>query len=250
MANNFQMAVRGGIMVVTMIAIPLLAIFGKQIPELIEGIYRGNTKTDQWQARPAQPGTANNLGANQFAGPTQRPGLTEAPAFQPHDAGSLNSAHSPTPKIEPPPLITNAFQTAQPLPLSPSINGTNNSSTLNPARSNNLGQALPPNTLRDPAVSPAASHTAPADLNSVAFQQGQQRLRDLGVHYFKLETTGEATERYRAKCELRTAVNAQAVEFSSLHTDPLAALNDIIAQVERARGGRGPELQAQRGMLR
>ncbi len=257
-ANNFQMAVRGGIMVVTMVAIPLLAIFGKQIPELIQGIYRGNTKADQWQARPTQPGAAlaNNSTANGLAAQQSRPDLQSAPAFQPNAVGSLNPANSSAPKFEPPALATNAFQSAQPLQLSPAINNSPSNYTLNPARSNNLasnnlGQALPPSTLRDSAVSPAANHTAPAaDLNGTAFQQGQQRLRDLGVHFFRLETTGEATERYRAECELRTATNAPAMKFSSINDDPLAALNDIIGQVERTRGGRGPELQAQRGMLR
>jgi hypothetical protein len=250
MANNFQMAVRGGIMIVTMVTIPLLAIFGKQIPELIQGIYRGNTKTDEWQTRPTQPvaATGSNATANQLA--VHQPRGEMAPAFQPSSAGSLNPANSPAPKFEPPPLATNAFQAAQPLPLSPMINNTNHSNTLNPARSNNLGQALPPSTLRDSAVSPVANHAASADLNSAAFQQGQQRLRELGVHFFRLETTGEALERYRAECELRTAANAPAMKFSSINADPLTALNDIIGQVERTRGGRGTELQAQRGMLR
>lgn len=242
MANSFSMALRGGIMIVTMVAIPLLAIFGKQLPELIEGIYRGNTKTDQWQARPTQPvtATANNTVANQLAVQRQQPGLSDAPAFQASNSGSLNPANSTAPKIEPPPLATNAFQAAQPLPLNPAAN---------PARSNNLGQALPPSTLRDQAVSPAANHATSNDLSSAAFKQGQQRLRELGASYFKLETTGEATERYRAVCQIAPVGNNPVQTFTSVHVEPLTALNDVIAQIERARGGRGTELSAQRGPM-
>jgi len=254
MANSFQMALRGGIMIVTMVAIPLLAIFGKQLPELLEGIYRGNTQTDQWQSRPAQPVAAplSSAGANQLAMQQQRSDLSPAPAFQSGTAGSLNPALGSAPKIsEPPALSSNAFQAAQPLLLNPSSNNTSNN-----ARSNNLSQALPPSTLRDQHVSPAAMTrraAEPANLNSAAFQQGQQRLRELGASYFKLETTGEATERYRAVCQIATAANGQmqngpVQNYTSIHADPLTALNDVIAQIEQTRGGR-TELQAQRGTM-
>ncbi len=125
MANSFQMAVRAGIMIVTMVAIPLLAIFGKQLPELIEGIYRGNVKTDEWQTRPATPVAApvSNASVNQLAGQQQRADLTPAPAFQP-SAGSLNPALGTAPKIEPPPLAPSAFQAAQPLPINPTNTAT------------------------------------------------------------------------------------------------------------------------------
>lgn len=259
MANSFQLALRGGIMIVTMVAIPLLAIFGKQIPELLEGIYRGNTKTEQWQARPTQPvaATESKSVANQLAVQQQRPDLAAAPAFQPGTAGSLNPASTSVPKIEPPPLASNAFQSAQPLPLSPANNPVG-SNTLNPALNksiagNNLGQALPPSSLRDNQVNPAAMNrqaAEPANLNSATFQQGQQRLRDLGVTFFRLEATGEPSERYRADCEIRAAANSPGQKFTSLHADPLAALNDVIGQVERARGGRGVDMQAQRGVYR
>lgn len=229
MANSFQMALRGGIMIVTMVAIPLLAIFGKQLPELLEGIYRGNTKTEQWETRPGQPVAAptSNAGANQLAMQQQRADLTSAPAFQPGAAGSFSAAPSQPRKIEPPALISNAYQTAQPLP----INTTNSS-----PRSNNLSQALPPSTLRDQHVSPAGlTRTTPtADLNSAAFKQGQQRLRELGASYFKLETTGEATARYRAVCQI-AAPNRPVQNFTSIHTDALTALNDVISQIEGKR---------------
>lgn len=230
MANSFSMALRGGIMIVTMVAIPLLAIFGKQIPELIEGIYRGNTKTEEWQTRPAQPvaGPVSNAGANQLAMQQHRADLTPAPAFQAGTAGSLNPAYGVGSKnLEPPALSTNAFQTAQPLPLSPS-----NNQSYSP----NLGQALPPSTLRDQQVNPAAltRPAPPANLNSAAFQQGQQRLRELGASYFKLETTGEATERYRAVCQI-AAPNGPVQNFTSIHADALTALNDVISQIEGKR---------------
>jgi hypothetical protein len=244
MANSFQMALRGGIMIVTMVAIPLLAIFGKQLPELLEGIYRGNTKSEQWQARPAQTMAAapHAPGTNPAAAPAQHVGLSDAPAFQPSTTGSLNPTNTNAPKLEPPPLASNAFQSAQPLPLSPSMSSP---------RSNNLGQALPPSTLRDQAVNPAANHAAPmaTDLTSAAFKQGQQRLRELGASYFKLETTGEATERYRAVCQIAPVGNNPVQTFTSIHVEPLTALNDVIAQIERSRSGRSTELQAQRGTM-
>jgi hypothetical protein len=235
MANSFQMAVRASIMIVTMVAIPLLAIFGKQLPELIEGIYRGNTKTDEWQTRPAQPvaGPVSNASANQLAGQQQRPDLTPAPAFQAGAAGGSNPAYGLGSKnLEQPPLPNNSMQAAVPLPINPTTPNTTN--TL--PRSNNLGQALPPSTLRDPYVSPAGlNRPAPsADLNSAAFQQRQQRLRELGVSYFKLETTGEATSRYRAVCQIATP-NAPVQNFTSIHGDPLTALNDVISQIEGKR---------------
>jgi hypothetical protein len=235
MANSFQLALRGGIMIVTMVAIPLLAIFGKQIPELIEGIYRGNTKTDEWQTRPTQPvaGSVSNAGSNQLALQQQRSDLAPAPAFQPGTAGSLNPAYGQGSKnLEPPALATNVFQAAQPLPLSPANTNPANSSL----RGTNLGQALPPSSLRDPQVNPAAltRPAPPTDLNSVAFQRGQQRLRELGASYFKLETTGEATERYRAVCQI-AAPNQPVQNFTSIHTDALTALNDVISQIEGKR---------------
>jgi hypothetical protein len=235
MANSFQIALRSGIMIVTMVAIPLLAIFGKQLPELLEGIYRGNTKTEEWQTRPAQPvaGPVSNAGATQLAGQQQRADLTPAPAFQAGTNGGSAPAYGlGSRNLEPPALATNAFQTAQPLPLNTLNTNTPNSSP----RSNNLGQALPPNTLRDPHVNPTVltRPTPPADLNSAAFKQGQQRLRELGASYFKLETTGEATERYRAVCQI-AAPNQPVQNFTSIHADALTALNDVITQIEGKR---------------
>ncbi len=131
--------------------------------------------------------------------------------------------------LEPPAIATNSFQAAQPLQLSPSNTNPANSSL----RSTNLGQALPPSSLRDPQVNPAVltRPAPPTDLNSAAFQRGQQRLRELGASYFKLETTGEATERYRAVCQIATH-NGPVQNFTSIHTDALTALNEVISQIE------------------
>jgi hypothetical protein len=54
------------------------------------------------------------------------------------------------------------------------------------------------------------------------------------VSYFRLETTGEATQRYRAVCQI-AAPNAPVQNFNSLNADPLAALNDVITQIEGKR---------------
>jgi hypothetical protein len=104
-----------------------------------------------------------------------------------------------------------------------------------------LGSAAPPNGQLDPAVLPAG-YNAPVDQPAASgidrFTALQQRLRQLGVIRYNLETWGNAGRMYRFHCEALIDGRADFTQFfEATATEPLAAMSKALEQVELWRAG-------------
>ncbi len=212
MSEKIQLIFRSVIMLVTLIAIPLVAIFGKQFAEIARGWWQGNFELDQWQTRPS----ANAKPLDQRAEPRYQPEpvanhLSLAPRFTPTPTIPVTPNKSnPAPDLLPP----QSMQIAQPLTLKPN--------------SNKLDSSVTPTVLANPI---APTTTSPL-VQSEPFSIIQQRLRDLGTSYMKLELGADKSNRYRFYCEIPVA-GGPSKKFFAFDTDPLKSMQQVQQQVER-----------------
>jgi hypothetical protein len=213
MSEKIQLFFRSVIMLVTLIAIPLVAIFGKQLPDMARGWWQGNFELDQWQTRPS----ANAKPVDQRAEPRYQPDpvanhLSLAPRFTPTPTTSTVPATklTPAPDLLPP----QSMQMAQPLTLKPN--------------SNKLDSSVAPVVLANPV---APTTTSPL-VQTEPFAMIQQRLRDLGTSYMKLELGADKSNRYRFYCEIPVA-GGPSKKFFAFDTDPLKSMQQVQQQVER-----------------
>ncbi|MGC4006341.1 MAG: hypothetical protein QM811_25760 [Pirellulales bacterium] len=256
MANSFQLFVRAAIMLSCMVVIPLIALFNKQIPEFCSAIWNGQDRAATWQARPtggpapaAQPSTTSE----RFASQQSRSDLQEAPKFGAPDAPPTKSNTlpggfaPPTAGAKPEPAaprVLPELARAEPLSVGPANRGLPTGMTPPPSLAQQPPGAAPRTPIHDPFVRPSAADTADAAAVD-PLAAAQQRLRALGVGYFKLETTGEATIRYRCYCQVK-AGDGPVQDFQATHAVPLAAVQDVTDQIERwqatlkDRVGQGP----------
>ena len=65
------------------------------------------------------------------------------------------------------------------------------------------------------------------------FRGAEQKLRQLGATYYLLETLGPAGDSYRFFCKVAVSQNPdQVLAFFATNPDPLAAMDDVVRQVE------------------
>jgi len=246
MADSFKLTIRASIMLVTLIAVPLAAMFGKQLPELAMGWWRAQQQQSAWQTRPLAAGAAHDasnsaITAQQLAEQARRGDLTAAPpanasqgeiVLAPYQPPSFAGASSAA--VEPRRLPNNP---AQPLPPA---NFTALSET-NPA-----ARMAQPNAqtavYSTPVISNAPSRGGNGTSSNDYLQAAGQRLRQLGAGYYRLETDGAAGERFRCVCQVPSPDGAAAQTFQAIRSDPLAAMHDVAQQVEAWRAAQPASL--------
>jgi hypothetical protein len=105
-------------------------------------------------------------------------------------------------------------------------------------------------------LSPQASDVVPADyqsevepcINGNGYNKGQteanpfmamqDRLRQLGATYYLLETWGNQRQFYRFYCQMAVGGNSSYTHyFEATNANPLAAMADVLRQVEAWHGG-------------
>jgi hypothetical protein len=85
--------------------------------------------------------------------------------------------------------------------------------------------------IANPAVNSAQFSTNP-------FTAIQDRLRQLGATYFLLETWGNQRQYFRFYCQMAVGGNASYTHyFEATNLDPLAAMSDVLRQIEVWRSG-------------
>ena len=238
MQSSVGLAFRALVMLGCLALVPLLAIYGKQLPDFYRAV------VDAYKARTQQKG----------ADPLATLG-SDAPAWAPTN-DRANSSGSTQPqassgRVPPAPLApapwNNAAPIAQPL-------ASANGSTVAPAggvQPASFAAPLDSAKSADPIAtqSPAPGTTAapPAagapDSCSVQFRHIEKRLRELGATYYLLETWGPSGDRYRFYCTVALAGEGDSGHnrvFQAMDADPLQAMTNVLAQVEAFRAPATP----------
>ena len=201
-------ALRALIMLVFIIGIPLVAFNGSSLPDgakkMLEKVSSAIASVIPAKAADALP-EAPRFGANTPTPPA-------APA-QPLGGPSVFPAQSPT--------------AAQPA-LLPAGSGAQ------------FGQATS-NVVPVDYQSPLESNNKPSvGLQTAAtpFMAMQDRLRQLGATYYLLETWGNQRQFFRFYCQMAVGGNSAYTHyFEAINANPIQAMADVLAQVERWRGG-------------
>jgi len=242
MRSSAMVAIRGLIMLVTLIAVPALALFCKSVPTLLDKAVAdcerrlGVTLFSEGE----QPNNAPHDAADFH--------LTDAPRFE-ASAEPSNLAPVYTPAADPhaPPA---GAESPIPVHVPPSSNQTA-AASFETAPQGHPGAPMPnaalpgePNRI-DPQVSASAGAVAapaaqPAALPSQdRFTIIQARLRELGATYYLLESWGSNGTMYRFHCKMPLAGGDRHFQtFESIGPDPLAAMDTVLNQVEQWRAGR------------
>ncbi len=241
MHNPTVMAVRTFVLLGCLIALPLFAIFGKSAPDTVAAWLRKLTG-----------------GANQTASPIAASG--ESPVFRPGlTAQTTSAAPQAIALAGQQPLSGDPHQAPQPIPVA----GPPGPSRTQAQQSANWPNAVPPRNhgaadqraslasheqeQPAPSLSPinGVEGAAPVERRSSRFPQdyfrnAEQRLRELGATYYLLETLGPDGGQYRFVCKVAVAQNREPVAFFATENDPLAAMNNVIYQLEGWRSRLGP----------
>jgi len=236
MQSSLTVACRALVMLVCLIAIPLAALFGTQLPDLANRLL--DREWDLGSLLPREP-------------------LVEAPAF-----GSVAHGQAwdqPQPRAAPDDAGSGCASGTCRVGASPSDSRPGRLADFSASLA-----ALPDMPPGDAAVGvgagnrnlnderAAAGHRAhwteaEAGINQVAefrgdratdqFTQLQRRLRELGATYYLLETWGVRGELYRFHTRIAVGGNANYTRhFEATEPDALRAMRKVLAEVEAWRG--------------
>ena len=205
MQTSAMMAVRAVTLLVCLAAVPMLAIFGKDIPAVIKSLL---------QSYASNPAKINSSPAGETDPPVFRPGLLASnpaqgtPGATPvvESAGPMPAGASPARPLVP---ITATSHRAD----SPASAATNE---------NAQGSAMG-----------STGGTAAVGFPAGYFREAEQRLRELGATYYLLETLGPDSAGYRFFCKVALGSKPdETLAFFATDRDPLAAMHEVVRQVE------------------
>ena len=252
MQSSAVMAIRATVLLVCLVAVPVIAVCGKNAPEVVKSFLRDYT---------GGPAKAPAADTDSTDAPVFRPGLLAAAAgskvaqtggpapLSAHD--SLASAQALGNAGPPRPLSTPSSGPIAALQPRPSTNGQTGApiSTAD-------GQPGPEVTRvghqvenpvaglngSDPRIAPGPRGTEstnrfPPDY----FRSAETRLRALGATYYLLETLGPTGDQYRFICKVAAQGQPQQMlAFFAVESDALAAMNNVVRQVESWRSQLNP----------
>jgi hypothetical protein len=206
MQSSAMMAVRAVTLLFCLAAVPLLAIFGKNLPAAVKSLvqsYTNPAKNSPSQAERTDP-------------PVFRPGLL---------ASKSETATPPSTAVEDPGKTANVgILPAQPLvPVTAAMH-----------RENSAASSVSAGNTQTPAVpSISSSSTSPVGFPPGYFREFEVRLRQLGATYYRLETLEAQGSQYRFFCKVALGPGeAETLAFFATDRDPLAAIEQVIRQIE------------------
>jgi hypothetical protein len=259
MQSSTVMALRTLVMLASLLAVPLAAVFGtgswSRVEELI----------DQWRIKLAAQLDPNRVATSSdsaltpiapLAGPPIAP-LTAAEASQPAavapPAAALSEVTLPATATaaEVPPIAPPSQAAAEP-PAASEGPAAVNSSPLppkppfwpepTPTATTDAGSPDPAAspTRIDPQVQPAvyvaeAEPASPVPPPDSPDRMGwiQHRLQTLGAAFYRLETAGSAGEMFRFHCKMTSRTNPNYVRyFEATSSEPLRAMQHVLDQVD------------------
>ena len=242
MQSSTAIAFRALVMLICMISIPLFAIFGKDLPEVIKNLLAGRLVvrvTDPVpgnQTAAAAPTAGGNLPTrpnSPFSEPAayRAEGTAREPAgAQPTSirASAANSATAQPAGFQAPsesrPISPNEYPGRE---VSPAVNTSDQTASESPRMSSGVAGAVP-------VASGAGS-------DNEQFRRAEARLRELGATHYTLETWGSDNNRYRFVCKMAIGGNPGANRyFQAIEDDPWRAMNAVLQQVEAWRAQQQP----------
>jgi hypothetical protein len=201
-------ALRALIMLAFIIGIPLVALNGSSLPgqakKLLDKVW---------------PTIASFL-------PTKAAdSLPDAPRFGANSQS--RQAVSAQPSVAAPNSAAQPLAGAQPA-LLPAGSGTHAGQADSNVLPVDYQSPLEPNKLTSPGLQATAN----------PFMAMQDRLRQLGATYYLLETWGNQRQFFRFYCQMAVGGNSTYTHyFEAINANPMQAMADVLAQVERWRGG-------------
>ena len=205
MQSSTTVACRALVMLACLVAIPLAAVFGTSLPDIVRGVLKG-----RWGPNAA----------------SARETLGEAPPFR-----STAEAAPPGGNGEgsmPTDGLTGGQNAARGWPLQP-VRSADPSAPKPPAAPDDLPIEPFPDRADSYDLVPVAVSTPPTD----RFASVQQRLRELGATYYLLESWGSQGQLHRFYCRMAIGGNpSYARHFEATDPDPLGAMAKVLQQVE------------------
>jgi hypothetical protein len=263
MQSSTAIAIRALVMLIVLISVPLFAIFGKNLPEVIKGLLDGRSLV-------LTPSSGQNTAGNTAA--PSNPFAQSVPYRATPDsggssaaAGGENSADVRSSRAGAGPLATQpaSFQApseAAPIgqdafanrdlkvgPAPASVNSANG--RMEPAQprfGNTMDTSLSPSdrqwgtpaTTRpnEMAAAPVVLPNATTNAGDEKFHRAEARLRELGATYYMLESWGADNSQYRFVCKMAMNGNPGMNQFfQATKNDAWGAMEDVLAQVEQWR---------------
>jgi hypothetical protein len=205
MQSSAMMAVRAVTLFTCLAAVPLLAIFGKNLPAVIKSYFHSFT-------------------TNSTRHTTTLTERTDPPVFRPGLLASKSDVERPpsTPAVDGVTKLNAGVLPARPLvPIDATVHRAD--SPTAPVIDRN------PQT---PAVSshgPSPKPGFPPDY----FRDAELRLRQLGATYYLLETVDADAGLYRFFCKVALGSKPdETLAFFATDRDPLAAMHQVVRQIE------------------
>jgi hypothetical protein len=236
MQSQAAVTIRGLVMFVTLVAVPGLALFCKSVPTLID---QGLTEFQSrfgfslldgvWKTNPASNSETAALPWG------------EAPPFEPSPASATATTAVAEPMPGPPANRNPPASLPTSSPAAPPAGDVARAVSYDaPLAKAGLPAAPPAASTSEPGriepgqVEPLSPH---ADGNR--FAQIQARLREVGASYYLLESWGTEQTLFRFHCRMPLAGgDGHFRTFESTQSDPLAAMEAVLTQVEQWRASR------------
>jgi hypothetical protein len=203
MQSSAMMALRAITLLACLAAVPLLAIFGKNLPAAIKSLLRQYT-TDQVE----------------HASSTER---ADPPVFRP----GLLASKSENESLPGAPAVEGAKINAGVLPAQPLVPVATATHRVDSATSPVTNRSAPA-----PAVS-SSSEASASGFPAGYFREAEQRLRQLGATYYLLETLDPQASQYRFFCKVALGPKEdETLAFFATDRNPLAAMHQVVRQIE------------------
>ncbi len=251
--SSTVVAVRGLVMLVCLVLVPVAAFCGGSFPAVVKAIQSGRWPTLADFRHSAEPPPSAATVAPRFVPPAAKtvpqPVGPQALGF-PGRADNLGVAaqiEAPHSQVVAANYTAPADSTPPPMTLSPPAGFSQD-------KQRSVGFGQPPDVLPGTAEKPLAisssaagsgeklasgeriSGTAPDD----QFKLVQQRLRQLGATYYILETFGDETREFRFYCRMSVGGNPHVSKpFWCTDGNALKAMTGVLKQVEEWRSGGG-----------
>jgi hypothetical protein len=264
MQSSTAVVFRALVMLACLVAIPLAAVVGKSLPDMVRGLVGG-----QWPGRSASAcGPLTEAPRFVPGGPTEvRPGASDeqarldrqqpqvqpvqvvvpdqaAPSYPTNSRNPLGQAGLPMGLDAVPAASVRApgpVSATGPATRQPAVSGVNPAwGGGRPALVPNSTRAAVPRPIRreHPFGGPSGQ-AAQARSAGDQFTIIQGRLRELGATYYLLESWGSQHQLYRFYCKMAIGGNPNYTHyFEATDSEPLRAMARVLRQVETWRAGR------------
>lgn len=249
MRSSTTIAARAIVMLACLVLIPLVALFGSSSPELVTKLLDG-----EWGLADASPDECLSEAPQFHPGDGPGPLTNEAEPIKPRSVGPSGAAEIPasytTPTLAADPRALNpplgAPRLAGPEPGNSGLASTGQvgQTSLPPPPMGNASQTLASgptsadfatsgsNPIDKPAT-PNGPGLAPSPSEGGRFTLIQERLRDLGAVYYRLESWGSQQQLFRFQCEISVEGSPGLTRhFEAVENDPLLAMHKVLVEAE------------------